>query len=226
MIRGIIFDADGTLLDSMHIWAQLGARYLDSIGKTAEAGLDRILYPMSLEESCAYLKAGYNLTDPQDKIIGDIIKIIEEFYLYEVKTKAGADDFLKEMKNRRVPMIVATSSDKRAVELAFNRLGILECFEGIITCSELKTSKREPEIYLRCAEVIGTSPKDTAVFEDVLCGIQAAKRAGFKTYAVEDNSSKADWNEIKKTADYCISDFARVNLTDFEKGKEAMQKCN
>ena len=105
-------------------------------------------------------------------------------------------------------MAVATSGDRRILDTALERLGISDCFTAILTCSDLKTNKRVPTIYLRAAELLGTKPEETAVFEDVLHAIQAAKSAGFITYAIEDRFSEQDRNEIKRTADFYLQDFS------------------
>lgn len=207
MIKGIIFDVDGTLLDSMHIWGELGRRYLSSVGIVAKPGLERILFPMSLDESSEYLKKEYNLPDSVEKITEDTIKILSDFYRYEATPKNGAVKFIKKMQSRNIPMAIATSGDRRSLDAALQRLGITDCFTVVLTCQELKTNKRVPIIYLRAAEILGTAPEETAVFEDVIHAIKVAKSAGFITYALEDNSSIQDREKIKETADYYLQDF-------------------
>ena len=93
-LKGAIFDADGTLLDSMHIWRELGARYLQSLNITPEKDLSRKLYPMSLEQSCHYLKSHYGLKDSEGEIQSGILGIIEGFYRDEVILKDGVKGFL------------------------------------------------------------------------------------------------------------------------------------
>ena len=208
MIKGIIFDVDGTLLDSMHIWGELGKRYLSFVGIEAKPGLAKILFPMSLDESSEYLKNEYYLPDSVEKITEDTIEILSNFYRYEATPKKGAVDFIKRMQNRNIPMAIATSGDRRILDTALERLGISDCFTAILTCSDLKTNKREPIIYLRAAELLGTKPEETAIFEDVLHAIKAARSAGFITYAVEDISSMQDRKEIKRTADFYLQDLS------------------
>ena len=199
---------DGTLLDSMHIWGELGKRYLASVGIEAKPGLAKILFPMSLDESSEYLKKEYNLPDSVEQITEDTIKILSDFYKYEATPKSGAIEFIKAMQSRGVPMAIATSGNRRILDTALERLGVADCFAGILTCSELKTNKRVPTIYLRAAELLGTVPEETAVFEDVLHAIKAAKSVGFVTYAIEDRFSMQDHNEIKRTADFYLQDFS------------------
>lgn len=207
MLKGIIFDVDGTLLDSMHIWNELGVRYLTSIGVEPEEGLARILFPMSVEESSIYLKNHYGLSDPVEKIVKDTIALIDDFYHYEVTPKRGLLQYLEWIKSRGVPMVIATSGDREVLNKALARLGIADYFSGILTCSELRTSKREATIYLKAAELMGTLPEETVVFEDVLHGIRAAKSEGFITIGMEDPFSEQDRSEIIQVADYYIRDY-------------------
>lgn len=207
MLKGIIFDVDGTLLNSMHIWNELGNRYLQTIGLEPEEGLASVLFPMSVEESSIYLKNRYKLSDPVDKIVKDTIALIDDFYHYEAVPKNGLLPYLDWVRSREIPMIIATSGDREVLNKALARLEIADFFSGILTCSELGTNKREAKIYLKAAEHMGTPPKGTAVFEDVLHGLQAAKSEGFITIGIEDSFSEQDRDQIIKTADYYIRDF-------------------
>ena len=207
MMKGIIFDVDGTLLDSMHIWDELGKRYLSSVGIEAKPGLEKILFPMSLDESSQYLKEAYGLSDSVEKIMEDTIKILSDFYRKEAAPKKGVIDFIKEMQSRNIPMAIATSGDRQILDTALERLGIAHCFTAILTCSQLKTNKRVPIIYQQAAKILGTKPEETAVFEDVIHAIKAAKQAGFVTYGVEDEASIQDREEIIETAAYYVQDF-------------------
>jgi len=208
--KGLIFDADGTILDSMKIWAELGKIYLASIGIESKPGLDKRLFSMSLCEGCAYLKEEYNITFSVEKIRNDITKIIEDFYKKRVLPKNGAVEFIKEMKRKNIPMAVATSGDKALIHSAFSRLGIADCFKEILSCAELNTSKKEPDIYIKAAELLGTAAKETVVFEDVLYAVETAKTAGFITVAVEDDESADDRCMLQKTADCYIKDFSKL----------------
>lgn len=216
MLKGAIFDADGTLLDSMPIWQELGQRYLTIHGITAEQGLSDILYAMSLEESSCYLKETYGLPDSVERITGEILALIRSFYMDEVTLKEGVTDYLRYLHERNIPMIVATSNDKALLHSAFVRLRIDRYFQDILTCSELNTNKREPMIYLKAAQKMGAHPQKTAVFEDVLYGIQSAKNGGFITVAVDDLSNQSETEQLRRTADYFIRDFSDPILQPFD----------
>lgn len=212
MIKGVIFDADGTLLDSMHIWKDLGIRYLLSLGITPEDNLYEILFPMTLEESSVYLKDKYHINKSANEIKKDILKIIDDFYYYEVKLKNGALSYLEYLYDNNIEMVIATTSDRNQIEKAFERLNILKYFKRIFTCSELKTSKREALIYLHAKDYLGFKSNEILVFEDVLYALKTAKKLRFITVGVEDESSKNDQNEIKTISDYYINDFTNLKI--------------
>lgn len=209
-MKAAIFDADGTLLDSMHIWQELGDRYLTQRGVMPEPGLGDVLYPMSLEEGCIYLKAHYSLPESPLEIGKCMEEILTAFYRWEVQLKPGAGAYLQKLQEKGVPMLVATSSRREPLQWAFQRLGIDGFFKEIITCQDLNTTKREPDIYLEGARRLRTRPEETAVFEDVLYGILAANRAGFETYAVEDDTNAQDRQALRKEADHYIHDFQEL----------------
>lgn len=206
-LRGAIFDADGTLLDSMHIWHELGARYLQSLNITPEEGLSSRLYPMTLEQSCKYLKTHYGLRDSEGDIQSGILGIIEGFYRDEVTLKDGVREFIPAMNDKGIPMVIATSGSRELLSSALERNDIAEYFAEIFTCSELNTTKHEPDIFMACAEFMSLSPENVGVFEDALFAIETAKRAGFITFGVKDDSNIHQWEIIQSTADYTIESF-------------------
>lgn len=212
MIKGIIFDADGTLLDSMHIWQDLGKRYLKSLGLIPEDNLNEVLFPMTLEESSKYLKNKYSINKSSNEIKKDILKMIDDFYYYEVQLKNGVLSYLEYLYDNNIEMVIATTSDRSQIEKAFERLDILKYFKCIFTCSELKTSKREGLIYLKAKELLNYKTNEILVFEDVLYALKTAKQLGFITVGVEDESSKNKQEEIKNITDYYITDFKNFKI--------------
>ncbi len=210
MIKSAIFDVDGTLLDSMKIWDNAGERYLSSVGKKAENGLSKKLFKMSLTEGAEYIKKQYALPSSTDETVFGVLKIIEDFYLYEVGLKSGAKEILQFLKSNNIKMIIATSSDKTHIKKAFERLGISEYFTNIVTCSQIGKGKTSPDIYLACADKLGTSPSETLVFEDALFAAETAHKAGFKTVGVYDESSNNDKNRIKAVCDYYADSFEKA----------------
>lgn len=210
MIAGVIFDLDGTILDSMPIWEQAAEIFLNRMGVEAEKGLGKTMFSMSMQEGAAFLKERYLPDLEVEVIMAGINRTIEDFYFYQVSLKDGVERFLKEMKQTGIKMVAATSSDRRVVEGALSRLKVINYFARIFTSTEIGVGKVKPDIYLAAAEYLGTLPKDTWVFEDALYALETAKKAGFRTVGVFDDFSREHQEKIKE-----ISDIYMEKLTDF-----------
>lgn len=212
MIGGAIFDVDGTLLDSSAVWDDAGAKYLLSIGVTAEEGLGRKLFEMSLDEGAAYMKETYYLQQSREEILAGVLQVMEDFYYHEAPLKEGAADFVRSLAERGIPMVIASSSKKEHIEAAMVRLGIRHHFRHIFTCSEVGIGKHHPKIFLEAAEFLGSTPEDICVIEDGFYAMKTAKAAGFRVLGVYDEASSADWEEIRKTADFAVKDLTRFDM--------------
>lgn len=201
MIKGAIFDMDGTLLDSMPVWEHACERYLEKKGIVAEKNLSEILFSMSMGEGAEYVKKKYELTEAVDEIIDGVNAIVYEAYEKDVVPKPGVEAFLQQLQEAGIPMVVATSSDRAMAEVAFERIGLSPYFKQIFTCSEIGAGKSKPDIYFAAAECLGTKPEDTWVFEDACYAIETAKNAGFRTVGLFDATSAKDSEQIQAIAD-------------------------
>ncbi|MDD7319841.1 MAG: HAD family phosphatase [Firmicutes bacterium] len=209
-IRGAIFDVDGTLLDSMNIWDQAGARYLQGLGKEPEQGLNKILFSLSLADGAAYLKKAYDLVQTEEEIHQGVLDVVDAFYRDEAQAKAGVRELLAALSAKGVAMTVATSSDKRQIRTALERLDLAKYFQELFTCGEVGGSKNEPEIFHRAAALMGTTPEDTCVVEDGLYAVRTANNAGYYTIGVYDASSHDDWQDLQKEADLALESLEDV----------------
>lgn len=211
-IRGVIFDMDGTLLDSTAIWDQAGARYLASLGLQAQPDLGKILFPMTMPEGACYLKEQYGLGQSIEAILAGINQQVEKFYLEEVEVKPGIRSLLEDLKQAGVPCVVATSTDRHMAEGAFAHCGIKSYFQDVLSSSQIGVGKDHPDIFFAGARRMGTRPEETLVVEDALYAIRTARAAGFLTAAILDPASRPDWETLKE-----LADFAWVNVPGWEK---------
>lgn len=201
MIKGAIFDIDGVLLDSMGIWDDLGARYLQSIGKIPEEGLNKILFSMSMEQGADYLNEHYSLNKQTDEIVKGLGRMLETFYFDEVPGKPGSKELLEYLKEQNIKMAAATSSPREHVEKALSRNGLIGFIDRIFTTGEVGVSKHSSDIYNLAADFLGTKPEETLVFEDSLYALKTAKNAGYVSIGVYDSKGESDQTGLKNTAD-------------------------
>jgi len=184
-----IFDVDGTILDSMEVWNTLASQYVQSLGMVPEKNLDEVVSDMSLEQSATYLKKHYGINKSEEQIISEVLNLISDFYKYEVKLMPGFKDFISHYDSVNV---IGTSCDEKLVKIALNRLGVLNYFEDIITCSKVNKSKNDPDFYLACAQVLNQRPEDIVVFEDADYCIDVARKIGFKVIKIK------DWRDLNE----------------------------
>lgn len=203
-IKGVIFDIDGVLLDSMGIWKDLGARYLRSKGLVPEAGLADILFSMSMEQGADYLRTHYLPSLSVEEIGEGISGMLRDFYFYEVLSKKGARRLLEALKSEGIRITAATSSPREHVEKALKRNGLLPYMERIFTSSEVGSSKHSPEIYDVASAFMGLERADVCVFEDSLYALKTAANAGYRTVGIFDENGEADQKGVEETADIYI----------------------
>lgn len=215
MIKGAIFDVDGTLLDTMPVWTTAGVRYLQTLGIEAEPGLAETLFSMTVDMAAGYMKEKYDLQQTPEEICRGVINMVEDYYRHHADFRTGARELLEQLRNAGIPMTIATSTNLHCILAAFDRLGYTDYFDAILTCPEMGTHKSEPDIFYEAARIMETEPSETWVFEDGLYAIKTAKNAGFKAVGIYDEASKADQEEIKTWSDKYV-----IDLGAFEWKKE------
>lgn len=211
-IKGAIFDMDGTLLDSMYVWIDIGARFLAEKGFTASDEDKKILNTMLLKGQSEYFREHFGFTQSVDEIIEEINKFVERYYFDEVLVKPGIPELLETLKDRNVKMCVATASDRYLVEAALERNGILKYFDRIFTCNEFDCDKSIPLIFDTALEFLGTEKSETYVFEDTLTSVKTVKAAGYPLVAIRDKWSEKNKKIISELADFYVDTPEYINV--------------
>lgn len=207
-LQSAIFDMDGTLLDTMHIWKDLGSTMLRRMGYEPEPDMQEKVMVMTLRESAEYCKTTYHMPETVEEIMAMTLAEVEDHYTHHAEAKAGVKKVLSLLKMEGVWMYVATNTERRLAEAALKHAGIRDYFRGILTCGEVGAGKKDsPQIYERCLTRLQSHKRDTVVFEDAVHAIRTAKAAGFRVCAVYDPSAEADQEEIKAISDYYIRSF-------------------
>ena len=207
MLKGAIFDFDGTLVDSMFIWDTIGEDYLRSLGKEPHEDLKETFMTFTLEEAAEYYRTHYGVTLSVKEIVDGVNSMVEEIYRTKVTLKPRVAEYLAWLRVNGVRMCVATVTDRYLVEETLDRLGILQYFSEIFTCAEVGYGKDKPIIYRKAHEHLDTVKNETYVFEDSLFALKTAKADGFTTIGVYDRHETSQ-DKLKNLADYYIVDFA------------------
>lgn len=206
-MQGAIFDLDGTLLDSMGIWRDYGALYLQGLGLPVPDSLAERLLPLSLFQSAQFLKEQFALAQPAQEIAAQLDSLIAGFYRERAQLKPGVLQYLRALTGAGVRICAATATDRHLIEPALHRLGIFSLFSFTLTCQEAGAGKDRPDIYLQALARLQTSREETMVFEDALYAARTAKSQGFQVCAVYDDSARGETAQLQQLADYYITSF-------------------
>ena len=170
-IQAVIFDIDGTLVDSMGIWHDIDVEYFQMLGIPMPDTFHKDIEGMSFTEIAVYFKETYHLVE---KTIEDIkldwVRMAYEKYLYEIKAKPGTKEYMAFLKEKGIKIGCATSNEKNLALAALQPHGFKEKVDSVRTACEVNAGKPAPDIYLKVAEDLGVDPKNCLVFEDI-CNI-------------------------------------------------------
>ncbi len=219
-IQAVIFDMDGSLVDSMWMWKEIDREYLGRFGIGLPETLQAEINGRSFVETAFFFKERFGLTDSPDQIMEDWNRMARDKYEHEVPLKEGADEFLLACIRNKIPLGIATSNSRELVDVVLGRHGIGELFSCVLTSKEVPRGKPAPDIYLEAAGRLGIHPGRCLVFEDIVPGILAGKRAGMRVCAVQDDYSADEWEEKKRLADWHIRDYHELKGFPLFQGRE------
>lgn len=208
--EALIFDLDGTLVDSMWMWKEIDREYLGRFGIGLPDDLQKNIEGMSLSETAVYFKEHFSIPDDLETMKKDWILMAGHKYRYEVPMKPGAVKLLSVCKEKGIKLGIATSNSIELVDCINKAHHIEDYFSCIVTGCQIIKSKPAPDIYLTAASRLSVNPLKCLVFEDIIPGIMAGKNAGMQVCAVADRYSERDWEEKKKLADFYLTSYEEI----------------
>lgn len=209
--KAVIFDMDGSLIDSMWLWPEVDNIYMEKYNLTMPEHFHKDIEGMSFTETARYFLDTFpQITCTVEEIQQEWKDMTMELYCTKVPLKPGAGEFLQRMKEAGILMGIATSNTRELAEAVLDALHIREYFDTVRTACEVARGKPAPDVYLKAAKDLQVEPSKCLVFEDVPSGIMAGKNAGMTVCAVEDEFSKSQEEEKRALADYYICHYSEV----------------
>lgn len=206
-IKAVIFDLDGTLIDSMGIWTQIDEEYLKGFGYEVPKNLQEEITHLTLTETAIYFKKMFNIENEIVDIIDTWHNMALSHYSKTIKLKDGVIPYLNHLKNKGIKIALATSNSIPLLEATLKNHEIYHYFDAITTTEEVNKAKNYPDIYLLSAKKLGVNPEDCLVFEDIVQAVKGAKLAGMTVYSVHDKNSESQKEDLIKLSDRYIQNF-------------------
>ena len=209
MLKLLLLDMDGTLIDSNGIWKDVDIRFLARRGieysKAYYDGVAHTIFPLAAKftkEFCA-------LEESCEEIMQEWMELAKGLYS-TVAIKSGVREYLQQCRAEGTRMVLVTSSVPEHCHTAMQHLGLMEYFENITFAQELGLEKKDPAIWLAVAERNGVSPENCIVFDDSLSACKGAKAAGMQVVGVYDRFFAADEKSMRSFCDRYIQSFEEL----------------
>ena len=183
MIEAVVFDMDGVLLDSEHVWDEVREQLAKERGGRWHDRAQRDMMGMSSPEWSRYMHEVIGLSEPPEEINPEVVGRLEATYRKHLPAIPGAREAVERLA-AHWPLGLASSSNRKLIELALELLGVQQLFRATVSSEEVARGKPAPDVYLEAAHRLGVDPSHAAAVEDSHNGILSAKAAGLRVLAI------------------------------------------
>lgn len=216
-LRGVIFDCDGTLLDSIGVWHEVES----NLACRANAQLSRAevdeLTTLTIPEVGAFFHERYGLGESAADVVEMIDASMLDFYQNRAEARPGALAFVQALAERGVVMSVASSSPQAYLQAGLAHTGFLPYLCAVVSVDEVGKSKREPAVFDRAREIMGTAREATWGFEDSTYALRTLRDAGYPTVGIYDCDESGTWEDLSATATHAIKSFEHLTPEIFDR---------
>lgn len=208
--QGAIFDLDGTLLDSLHVWQSIDMAFLAKRGLTVPENYSQEISALSFRETAEYTIARFSLNERPEDVMHEWNQMAIEAYAHTVPLKPGAKDYLLYLKSQGVRLGVCTALSQKLYLPCLQNNKIYTLFDALVSTDDVHRGKHQPDAWLVCAARLGLPPQHCTAYEDVLLAMQGAKAAHMRVCAVYDQNTQQNRSAIEQVADCIIENFTTL----------------
>ncbi len=211
MKKGVIFDLDGTLINSMRVWENADYVLAEKYGFVPDDEYWSKVTSLSFLEGAAYIADRFNLDKTAAEIADELYEVALNDYKYNIELKPGAKTLLKMLADDGIKVAIATSNVEEMTHAVLKRNGVFEYINAFVYCDQVGKNKAFPDVYEAAAKALGLEASECYVFEDIPYALDGAKKAGAEVIGVFDEYSASKEEEMRRKADRYI-----MSLEEFE----------
>jgi HAD superfamily hydrolase (TIGR01509 family) len=183
VIEAVVFDLDGVLIDSEHVWDEARRELAAERGGQWHDQASRDMMGMSSHEWSRYMHDVIGLEDPPEEISTEVVRRLDDIYRRELPLIEGAVEAVRRLAGRW-PLGLASSSNRELIDLVLELSGLAPSFRATVSSEEVPRGKPAPDVYLEAARRLEVAPERCAAIEDSENGIKSAKAAGMRVLAL------------------------------------------
>lgn len=205
--KALIFDMDGTLIDSMGYWRRENIDFLIANNLPVPAEMRGREHLYNGRQSVELYNKTYHLNLSMDQYMRDRTQEMSSRYASGIPEKPGALNFIRQAHRRGYRMCVATATPTKDAIIALDKIGMTPYMEFVTSAEDVGEHKGDPRFFRAVAKKLGLPTNQCMVFEDALYAIKAAKRSGCHVYAIEEQTAQMDQHQIEMISDLYFHDY-------------------
>jgi beta-phosphoglucomutase-like phosphatase (HAD superfamily) len=210
-VQGVVFDCDGTLLDSMGVWHVAEEQLASRAGIMLDRELIDKLASCSLPEVSSIFHTRFGLGSDSRDVEGMFEEIVVDFYAHQAQARPGALACVQTLFDQGIPCSVASSTPHDWLEVGLSHAGLLDLVCAVVSVDDVGRSKRYPDVYHRARELMGTSFDGTWVVEDSAYALRTLAVAGYHRIGIYDCDVSGTYGQLLRCSDLVVRNFAELS---------------
>lgn len=203
-IEAAIFDFDGTIAHTHHIWKLVDQEFFESRGIPYTPEIGKILSPLGFEKGAEWAISTYKLNEDPEEIITEWKELSKSYFINSVQLRPGVVEFINKLKEKHISTALATVNEPELLALLEPRLHLSTLFDTQVFAADVGSAKDEPYLYLEALARLKAKAKKTLLFEDIPLAIQTGNSIDLITCAVNCDDEHQDIEKLSKLADFTI----------------------
>ena len=222
-MSGVVFDCDGTLMDTMGLWLSMEDELAERMGRRLTAAERSHLRSLTVPETGEYLHGELGVLGSAQAVVDEIGRMAYGYYANSCELRPGALEFVRALASAGVPCAIASSSPRAFLEAGVAHTGLAGLISAVVSTDDVGASKRESAVYDRARELIGADLPTTWVCEDAAYTFAATRAAGYHSVGIYDRDDSGTFEQLRALADVAIRSWDELDVARFLVGGYARE---